>query len=156
MKMHPDYFRNLIFGAEDSFVSTVGFLFGIASSNAYTPDLIIKSGLVLVAVEALSMGAGSYLSEESTHQIDEEKQTDNPILGGTIMFFSYFLTGFIPLSPFLFFNPSTAKYLSLLVTLIGLFLVGYFPQKSYKHGIKMSLVAGAAALIGYLIGVLVG
>ncbi|KKS14240.1 MAG: hypothetical protein UU72_C0051G0009 [candidate division WWE3 bacterium GW2011_GWB1_41_6] len=52
----PEYFRNLLFGAEDSLVSTVGVLFGVASSSAYTQQQILVTGLIVIAVEALSMG----------------------------------------------------------------------------------------------------
>ena len=58
------YMRNLIFGAEDSLVSTVGLLSGIAIGGV-PKSAIILTGIVLIFVEAFSMGVGSYLSEYS-------------------------------------------------------------------------------------------
>ncbi len=56
--------RDIVFGLEDGLVSTVGVLTGIASG---TNDhfVVILSGFVLVIVEALSMGVGSFLSTQS-------------------------------------------------------------------------------------------
>ncbi len=53
--------RDIIFGLQDGLVSTVGVLTGIAAG---TNDrfVAILSGFVLVMVEALSMGVGSFLS----------------------------------------------------------------------------------------------
>jgi len=96
------------------------------------------------------MGAGSFLSESSSIEIEEDKKF-NPVKDGIIMFFSYFLSGFIPLAPYLLFEVSTAKYISIAVSLTALFLLGYIPTKKPGAGLKMVLVAGAAACIGFLV-----
>lgn len=147
--LKPDYFRNLIFGAEDSLVSTVGVMFGVASAS-YDKSNILLTGLIVIAVESLSMGAGSFLSESSTNEFEKEEH-QNPIISGLIMFSSYFFTGFIPLAPYMFFEVNTAKYASVLVTLLALFLLGFLPKKSLKGGMRMTLIAGAAVLLGFLI-----
>jgi len=56
--------REIVFGLEDSLVSTLGALTGIAA-GAQNTNLVILSGLTLVVVEATSMAAGSYLSSKS-------------------------------------------------------------------------------------------
>ncbi|HTM68870.1 MAG TPA: VIT1/CCC1 transporter family protein [Candidatus Binatia bacterium] len=60
--------RELIFGLEDSLVSTLGVVVGI---GAGTQDarVVILSGVVLVVVEALSMAAGSFISSKSHKQM---------------------------------------------------------------------------------------
>jgi len=60
-------FRNFIFGVEDSLVSTVGLLSGIAAADT-SRFTIITTGIVLIFVEAFSMGIGSFLSEETSEQ----------------------------------------------------------------------------------------
>jgi predicted membrane protein (TIGR00267 family) len=62
--------RDLVFGLEDSLVSTLGVVIGMAAG---TDDraVVILSGLVLVAVEAISMAAGSFLSSKSHRQMLE-------------------------------------------------------------------------------------
>ena len=147
----PDYFRNFVFGAEDSLVSTLGVMFGVASASAYTKSSILLTGLIVIAVEALSMGAGSFLSESSTQEVSDEEKHDNPVVSGIIMFLSYFITGFIPISPYLIFSVEVGKYVSVAVTFVALYVLGYAPTKSIKSGFRMVLVAGAAVLIGFLI-----
>src|SRR5689334_15258990 len=121
-KINADYLRNLLFGAEDSLVSTVGVLFGLASSPDYTVRLLILAGITLIAVEALSMGVGSYLSEVEVHETKSGKShVDSPILDGVLMLFSYLLFGTIVLIPYLLLPIATAKYTSVAVTLGFLF-----------------------------------
>jgi VIT1/CCC1 family predicted Fe2+/Mn2+ transporter len=56
--------REIIFGAEDGFVSTLGLVLGMASA---TNDgrVVIIAGAVYVIAEAFSMAAGTYLSSKA-------------------------------------------------------------------------------------------
>lgn len=65
--------REIVFGLEDSFVSTLGTVTGIAvgSGDRY---VVLLTGVVLVAVEALSMAAGSYLSSKSADEVTRERE----------------------------------------------------------------------------------
>ncbi len=70
--------REFVFGLEDGLVSTLGAVIGIAAGSS-DRRVVILSGLVLVAVEALSMAAGSYLSNKSQaemarRQIEEVRE----------------------------------------------------------------------------------
>lgn len=154
MKLHPDYFRNLIFGAEDALVSTSGVLFGVASAGNYTPKQIILTGFVVVAVEALSMGAGAFLTEEQVHEINKNHK-DKTVIDGLIMFFSYLLTGLAVMVPYLLLSVETAKVASIFLTLAMLFVLGIFPKRNIKDGLRMTLVAGGAILIGFLVATFV-
>lgn len=64
--------REVVFGLEDSLVSTLGAVSGVAVGSG-EPYIVILSGVVLVFVEALSMSAGSYLSSKSTKQLYDER-----------------------------------------------------------------------------------
>src|SRR5689334_1511262 len=70
-----DAIRELVFGLEDGLVSTLGAVAGIAAG---TEDgrIVVLSGLVLVSVEALSMAAGSYLSNKSHREMLEKRIED--------------------------------------------------------------------------------
>lgn len=151
-KINPDYLRSVVFGAEDSLVSTVGFLFGLASSGEYTSRLLILAGIVLIAVEALSMGVGAYLSETEVHELDTQKiHRDSTVIDGVLMFFSYLIFGSAVLLPYMALGMDVAKYISVLVTLAFLFLTGYLPTNKIKDGARMFIVAGFAILIGFLV-----
>ncbi len=65
-------FKEVVFGAEDGMVSTLGSITGIAigSNNHAT---VILAGIVIVSVESISMGIGSYLSNRSQEEIDQRK-----------------------------------------------------------------------------------
>lgn len=71
---HPSasLIREVVFGMEDGMVSTMGAITGIAvgTGNHFT---VILSGLVIIAVESISMAVGSYLSSKSERAIDERK-----------------------------------------------------------------------------------
>lgn len=65
--------REIVFGLEDSLVSTVGAVSGVAvgSGDRY---VVILAGLVLVSVEAISMAAGSFLSSKSAGEVSAERE----------------------------------------------------------------------------------
>lgn len=152
MKINPDYMRNMVFGAEDSLVSTTGVLFGIAASTANKSSILV-TGLVLIAVESISMGAGAFLSESSEHEITAHKiHKDSTIIDGVLMFLSYLVTGLLVLLPYLITNIKTGKFLSVLISLNALFLLGFLPKKSIRSAFRMLIVAGLALLAGYFIG----
>jgi vacuolar iron transporter family protein len=64
--------REVVFGVEDGIVSTVGALTGIAIAVS-DQSIVIISGLVIIAVESISMGMGSYLSGKSVKETEERK-----------------------------------------------------------------------------------
>ena len=68
--------REVIFGLEDSLVSTLGAITGIAAGTG-DAFVVILSGIVLIFVEALSMTAGSYLSSKSAAEVMERRQKED-------------------------------------------------------------------------------
>jgi VIT1/CCC1 family predicted Fe2+/Mn2+ transporter len=69
--------RDAVFGSQDGLVSTLGALTGIAEGTQ-SGRLVVLSGFVIVAVESLSMAAGSYLSSKTQreyleHLLEEER-----------------------------------------------------------------------------------
>lgn len=155
------YIRNFTFGVEDSLVSTVGVLAGVAAANAPTSTIIL-SGVVLIFVEAFSMGVGSLLSESSAEEFSKQKivPTREPLLASLIMFSSYFLAGLIPLFPYIIFDVKIAFWASILLSLISLFLLGALIAKLSNinvlwRGLRMFLIGGIAIAIGVAVGIAV-
>ncbi len=64
--------REIVFGLEDSFVSTLGAVSGMAVGSGEV-KIVLLAGGVLVAVEALSMAAGSYLSSKAATEMYNER-----------------------------------------------------------------------------------
>ena len=59
--------REAVFGVQDGLISTLGALTGIAEGTQ-SGETVLIAGLVIVAVESLSMASGSYLSSKSQRQ----------------------------------------------------------------------------------------
>lgn len=153
--------RNFNFGVEDSLVSTVGLLTGIALAGA-SSQAIILTGFVLVFVEAFSMGVGSLLSERYVQDYKEDLPISSrmPVTGGIIMFASYVLTGLIPLAPYFLFSPEKAVIVSVIISLLSLFILGFvnaklFGSNAIKEGFLALALGGVAVAIGIAVGQLV-
>lgn len=152
------YLRNFIFGVEDSLVSTVGLLAGVAAADI-SHSAIITTGLVLIVVEGFSMGIGSFLTEETTEEMAGKKlQTLESIKGAVTMLISYCLAGLLPLAPYTFLKGSTAVNISIALSLFGLMTLGYGTSVYYKRkspimrAIKMLMLGGSAIIVGIMIG----
>lgn len=155
------YVRNFIFGAEDSLVSTVGLLAGVASAGIPRKDIII-SGVVLIFVEAFSMSVGSFLSERTTEEslIDSQEKLGNSLIASVIMFFSYFVSGLVPLFPYLIQNNLNAFWQSIIASLIALFILGFLSAKILKtkilkNSLRMLLIGGMAIALGVVVGIII-
>ena len=61
--------KEIVFGLEDGMVSTLGAITGIAIGTQ-THSTIVLAGMVIIAVESISMGIGSYLSSKSSTDAD--------------------------------------------------------------------------------------
>lgn len=152
------YLRNAVFGVEDSLVSTVGLLAGVAIANV-SRETILLSGLVLLSVEAFSMATGSFITENTVSEFfkPKNKSIKRPILGGLVMFVSYYVAGLVPLAPYFFWQSQVAFYVSIFATLLALFILGlvsaHFAKINiYLNGIKVLFVGGLAVVLGVVVG----
>lgn len=153
------YIRNVVFGGEDSLVSTVGLLSGIAAGGVVRQDIIL-TGVVLIFVEALSMGVGSFLSESTAEEYLNRAGTTSARIGAGIMFISYFILGFIPLFPYVILPVDQAFWASILASIAALFLLGWFSGHELKRNVlrsslKMAILGGSTIAIGVIIGKLI-
>lgn len=153
------FIRNFIFGVEDSLVSTVGLLSGVAIADVPRATIFL-TGMVLIVVEALSMGVGSLLSESSAQEFVKQRKTSKrTTTAALIMFVSYFASGFIPLAPYLLITDVERAFpLSIGASLIALFLLGYisakwFKANVYRSAFRMFVLGGIAIAAGVAVGV---
>jgi VIT1/CCC1 family predicted Fe2+/Mn2+ transporter len=152
------YVRNFVFGSEDSLVSTVGLLSGVASAGMAKQDVIV-TGVILLFVEAISMAVGSYLSENSAEEYMEQADVPmrNALVAGSIMFGSYIFFGFIPLAPYLWLDAPAAVVTSIIGSFIALAYLGYISSRESNIPAaprikRMVILGGAAIFIGVVIG----
>ncbi|MBI2049519.1 VIT1/CCC1 transporter family protein [Candidatus Roizmanbacteria bacterium] len=141
--IHEDYLRSIVFGFQDSLVSTTGVIAGVS---------------VTITVESLSMGGGQYISEKSVHQMDKTgKHTDNLYFGALLMILSYFLGGLIPLLPVIALELPISITISIISALIGLFVLGFIKAKLVKvnplrSAMEIFVLGGLATIIGLIVG----
>lgn len=156
------YVRNFIFGVEDSLVSTVGLLSGIAITGMPRAE-IFATGVILIFVEAISMAAGSFLSESSAEEYETRASasTARTVTAASVMFFSYFISGFVPLAPYLFFADGMAFWTSISASIIALALLGIVGARISKVRVvksvaRMVIIGGLAIAVGVVVGKFVG
>lgn len=139
-------------------VSTVGLLSGVAIADV-PRSTILLTGIILLLVEGLSMAVGSFLTESSVEDYTHQAVglAKNNVVSGIIMFFSYFLTGFIPLSPYMIWPVDIALMVSAVFSVFSLFILGVISAKVsntniFKSGFRMALIGGLAIVVGMLAG----
>ncbi len=155
---NPEIVRNLVFGTEDSLVSTVGFVSGIASAGVASRTIII-SGFVLILVEAFSMAVGSLVSSNTAEEVIGQKEISyaHSVKSSVVMFFSYVIAGACVLAPYALFDVSIAFTTSIIIALALLFLLGvlsgyYAGIAPVRKGMSIALIGGVAILIGVAVG----
>jgi VIT1/CCC1 family predicted Fe2+/Mn2+ transporter len=156
------YLRNIIFGVEDSLVSTVGLLAGIATGDLTSAKLFLI-GVVYLFVEGFSMAAGSYLSEHSAQEYETGIRTDSslPLKGAVVMFLAFLIAGIVPIAPYLFLPLGMGVIWSVVVSLIFLGIVGYAQAKISKVSVtrsivRMVVIGGIAIILGIVVGKIFG
>lgn len=160
MKTSALYLRTVVFGVNDSLVSTVGFLAGISVAGVPRATIIL-TGIIYALVEAFSMAMGNFLSEESAEEyVSKADVSDRPsMFAGIFMFLSSVLAALIPLLPYLLFSGVTALFVSAGASITGLFIVGMWSARLSRlpvvwRGARMSLLGGAAIVMGVAVGLL--
>src|SRR3990167_1694901 len=139
-----EYIRSILFGIEDSLVSTTGLVAGI-SVGAADRRFVLLAGIVAIAIEAISMGAGEFLSDDALQEIDKLKRTESPVVSGALMFISYLGAGLIPILPVAIFEFPRSVIWRLILACLGLYLLGYLKARLVggrggHSGLKMLIV----------------
>lgn len=157
-----EYLRSAVFGIEDALVSTTGAVVGL-TAGVSDKKLVLLAALVVVAVEAVSMGVGQFLSEEtlveSQKHVETKQAVQKIINGAVIMFVSYFIAGMVPIIPVILLPFPASIWVSLALALFCLFVLGFVKGKivnvpPVKSAVKMFILGGVAAVVGVLVGIL--
>lgn len=157
-QVNREYLRSMLFGIEDSLVSTTGLIAGLSVGSA-DKNVVILAGLVAIVVEAVSMGAGEYLSTDALEEMDKIKRhSEKPaLISGLLMLVSYALAGLVPLLPIILLDSSYAFLASAGFAAVGLFILGYVKGKfvrisPIKSALKILIVGGIATALGIIAG----
>lgn len=149
--MDPFIVRNLVYGLEDSFISTTGVLVGI--SFAGLPRLyVIITGIVLIFCEASSMAFGAFVSEESFLLAAKTPYTLKQVFEyATIMFLAYTFAGIAVMLPYILRLPN-APLLSIAIAIAGLFTIIQVTQQSVRKATVVSAAGGGILAFTIVIG----
>ena len=158
MKSSALYLRTIVFGINDSLVSTVGFLAGISVAGVPRPTIVL-TGIIYALVEAFSMAMGDFLSEESAEEYISKSDVNNrpSVIAAVFMFISCVLASLIPLIPYILFTSGTALIVSICLSVSSLFIVGMVSARFSRlpmlwRGVRMASLGGAAIVMGVAIG----
>lgn len=160
-KRNIEYIRNFIFGVEDSLVSTIGLVSGVAVAGVANRQVVL-TGIVLIFVEAFSMGVGSLLSENSAEEYEGKKEValQSDLRYAAVMFISYLVSGFVVVVPYMFLPAKPALWASIGIAIVGLFLLGVWSSKVaqvqwLRRAVTMAVIGGVTILLGIVVGQLV-
>jgi VIT1/CCC1 family predicted Fe2+/Mn2+ transporter len=150
--------REFVFGMQDGILSTVALATSIAVASSEKSIIIVAATAAAIA-GTISMSTGSYLSSKAyLETISIESDVVNESLKDAItMGISFIIGASIPLIPHIIFTTETATPIAILVSLLGLFTLGYATGKitklsPLKKGIEITIIGGFAAILAFLVG----
>lgn len=155
-RINTEYLQSAMFGFNDALVSTTGVIVGISAGTG-NKQVVILAGVVTILVEALSMGAGQYLSSKSAHQLNKDASSKSPMVSGIIMLAAYFMAGLVPLLSIVMFPISYAANVAVIASLTCLLVLGYAKGKIVKvspirSALEVFIIGGIATTIGIIAG----
>lgn len=156
-KVDREYLRSSIFGLEDALVSTTGAIVGISAATADT-KFVLLAAIIIVTVEAIAMGVGQFLSEETLYEAEGIKTAEgSAIASAAVMLVSYFFAGLIPIAPIVLLPYPTSIIMSTILAFAGLFIIGYIKGRivnisPIKSALKIMTLGGIATIVGVTVG----
>jgi predicted membrane protein (TIGR00267 family) len=125
-------------------------------------DMYVLDGwpkeLATKMAETASGNKELFLKEMAYHELGiVPEKMENPLKNGAVMWISYVLGGSIPVFAYFFVPMSSAIFISIVLTLFCLFLLGVYTSKFskrkwWKAGFEMFALASIAATVGFIVG----
>ena len=149
--MDPFLARNIVYGIEDSLISSTGVIVGVSLAG-FPRTQVLTTGIILIIVEALSMAFGSFVAEDSFMSKSNIVHSNISITKYAVaMLLSYIVAGAIPLVPFALDVPnawtwSSGLALASLYALMYTFQNTAFPRKQRTKKALVLTSIGACIL----------
>lgn len=157
--------RELVFGIEDGVTQNMILIAGMVGAQLSARVIAVVAAINGIA-GVLSMSMGTYLSSKAEQDVDVAGETaklrpeGSPTHDALVMAGAYALGALVPLLPFVLGirNTGTALGAAIVLTASALFGLGLLKaslshQPRLRSGLEMLVLASAAGLAGYLIGV---
>jgi len=157
MQLNREYLRSILFGLEDSLISVTGLIAGL-SVGTDDRQVVLLGAIVAIIIEAASMGASEYLSDDAMAELEKLKRhSAQPFMSGLLLFVAYILAGLVPLLPVVFFNYPTSLTVGVIGALLCLGVIGILKARIVGSSIitsvtKIVMVGGLATALGVIVG----
>lgn len=152
-------------GAQDNLTTVLAVMLGVSIGSGRA-DLVALAGLSAAVAEAVSMGGVLYNSTRAEEALEAHIRTDltaaprttlAPAQSGLVTFVAAMLAGLIPLAPFTVLPLPGAVYVSIVASVVALFLLGSAIGRIsgatwWRDGLRLLLVAGLAAIGSAAVG----
>lgn len=140
--------RNLVFGIQDAAVTTIGILAGVSAVEL--PRIYIARVVgISVVVSAVSMGIGSYQSERTAQNFEEQPNRREMFFGALIMSAAYFCTGLFLMAPIFLVRRTAIMLLATVALALILSFMGSW-YTATEAGVDPSANALEAVLLSSL------
>ncbi len=158
--------RAAVFGIQDGIVSNFGLIMGVSGAQ-FAPEAVLMAGIAGLASGAMSMAAGEYVSVQTQKEllaigaeIDDDENV-NPAKAAAANGGLFVAGGIVPLIPFMFTSGRTAVIVSIILSVLALYITGAVlteltRQSAFRSGMRMLVIGGGAGVIGFLIGTVFG
>lgn len=156
--------REILMGAQDNLTNVLAVVLGV-TIGAGRADFVALAGLSAGIAESVSMGGVLYNSTRAERQLAAQGNGHagpdasrlSPVLSGVVTAISSVLAGLVPLAPFAFLPVSSAIWVTMILSLSGLFLLGSVTGRVagggwLVEGLRLVAVAGIAALAAAVVG----
>ena len=158
--------REVVFGVEDGVVQNMVLIAGMVGAGL-SNTVILIAAVINAMAGVLSMSMGTYLSSKAERDVGLANHiragapaTRSPQRDAAVMAGAYAVGATVPVIPFIgdVLSRTAAVSLALVLAGLALFLLGVLKaslsgQSRLRSGFEMLVLASAAGLTGYLLGV---
>jgi VIT1/CCC1 family predicted Fe2+/Mn2+ transporter len=161
----PESIREIVFGVEDGVVQNLTLIAGMVGGGL-SSRVIVFAGAINAIAGVLSMSMGTYLSSKAERDVASavadtaRPDSSTPGRDALVMATAYAGGALVPIIPFIPGNlvRGMAMAGAVVLALLTLFSLGYGKavvshQRRVTSGIEMLVLASAAGLLGFLLGV---
>jgi VIT1/CCC1 family predicted Fe2+/Mn2+ transporter len=155
--------REVLMGAQDNLTNVLAVVLGV-TIGAGRADLVALAGLAAGIAEAISMAGVLYTSTRAERDLSgadaaSRRPALDPWQAGAVTFAAALVGGLVPLAPFAFLPLTPALVTALGISVAALFALGAWTasitgRRWRAEGIRLVVIAGAAALAAALVGAL--
>jgi VIT1/CCC1 family predicted Fe2+/Mn2+ transporter len=157
------YLKEIVYGGNDGIVTTFAIVAGFSGAQhdpatALPAFTVLLFGFSNLFSDGVSMALGNFLSNRSDVNPTNNKGIRTaPLFTSLATFISFISFGFVPLTPYIFWQEKANFKMSIVATLLALISLGIVRWKAGHENVVRSvgeivLLGGVAAVVAYMVG----